>query len=404
MDLIHPKTVFFGIIGDRFPSRRVPFILGLILLFLSTLFLALATSLWALLTARILEGLSTAIVFTVGYTLLTEVVGMEHLGTAMGYTSMALSFGLLIGPVLGGVLYDYFGYFQVYLPAFGLIAMEVILRLMVIEKEKKPVPMTMPSTSSAEPVRKTSPANSAGEDHARNDPPTESDPLLQSTQCFKPASPYKALLTSPRFLVSLTALFILMSIANGFDSTLTPYVQDAFDMHATQAAALFLALALPTLLAPLTGWLTDRYGPPVPIIIGLTLAVPSYSLLSLISPDVASPFLKMATLLVSVGLTFALVMAPFRVEANFAVHHLEKEVLGGFGPHGILSRAIGLTNTVAACGGLVGPLYAGFLRVAVGWKAVELLNGALCAFILLLFLLSIAGRKIRKAEDGEEEV
>ena len=119
--------------------------LGLILVFLSTLAFALATDVWTLLAARLLEGLSTAIVGTVGYAMLTEMAGRENLGKVMGYTSMALSFGLLIGPVVGGVLYEYCGYYQVYLPAFGLIAMEVILRLLVIEKGKKPSQANAPS-------------------------------------------------------------------------------------------------------------------------------------------------------------------------------------------------------------------------------------------------------------------
>lgn len=48
--------------------------------------------------------------------LLNDFIGAEHIGKAMGYTSMALSMGLLLGPVLGGVLYEYGGYFQVFYP------------------------------------------------------------------------------------------------------------------------------------------------------------------------------------------------------------------------------------------------------------------------------------------------
>ncbi|KAL8954924.1 MAG: hypothetical protein Q9193_007010, partial [Seirophora villosa] len=105
-------SLLFGHIGDMISSRRIPFVLGLVLVFLSTLAFALATNLWTLLVARILEGLSSAVVSTVGFALLTDVVDPAHLGKAMGYTSLALSFGLLIGPVVGGVLYEYCGYFQ----------------------------------------------------------------------------------------------------------------------------------------------------------------------------------------------------------------------------------------------------------------------------------------------------
>ena len=391
--------MLFGYIGDKLPSRRTPFVLGLVLVFLSTLLFALASDLWALLTARILEGFSTAIVHTVGYTLLNEVVGVEHLGKATGYTSMALSFGLLLGPVLGGVLYEYCGYFQVFLPAFGLIAMEIILRMMVIEKEKKPIPPTSQSSSSTEATQKDPLVHEIPSDPASH--PRELESLLQPPATTQSANAYKALLTSPRFVMTLAALLILNSIANGFDSTLVPYIQEAFHMPATQAAALFLALAAPMLLAPISGWLTDRYGARLPILSGLTLAIPSQILLSLVSKGATMPFLKLAVLLAIMGLTFALAMAPLQVEANFVVHQMEKETPGGFGSHGILARAIGLMTTVISAGGFAGPLYAGFVRVSAGWKALELLNAGLCAGILAFLLLSTGGFKRKDTQDVE---
>lgn len=132
-----PKTVFFGWIGDELPGRRAPFILGVAVLGGSTLCFALGRALPVLLMARILEGLSTAVVCTLGYALLNDADGAEHVGKAMGYSSVALSLGLFTGPVIGGVLYEYRGYFQVFLPAFCLIAVEMILRVTVIEPEKR---------------------------------------------------------------------------------------------------------------------------------------------------------------------------------------------------------------------------------------------------------------------------
>ena len=101
--------MIYGHISDLLPSRRAPFLRSLVLVFLSTLCFAIAHNLWVLLGARLLQGFATAMVTVFGYALLNEVVGPKNLGTAMGYTTMGLSFGLMIGPVIGGVLYDYFG-------------------------------------------------------------------------------------------------------------------------------------------------------------------------------------------------------------------------------------------------------------------------------------------------------
>ena len=386
----------------------MPFILGAGVVFLSTLFFALATTIWSLLAARVLEGLSTSIVMTVGYTLLAEAVGMEHLGKATGYTSLALTFGLLIGPVIGGVLYEYCGYFQVFLPAFGLIIMEAILRLMVIEKEK---PNTLEPPSIASP-----PLLSPRKKHLRTtaaptngmDVPTpsivmESDLLIHQEAVPWPASVYTILLSSPHFVVALAAQFTLNSIANGFDSTLTPYIQETFGMRATHAAALFLSCAVPMFLAPLSGWLTDRYGPRLPVVCGLVLAIPSLVLLSLVSEGTTMPFLKLALLLACVGLTFALSMGPLRVQATLVVDRMEKDNPGMFGSHGALGRATGLMNTVVSAATFLGPLGAGFVRVVAGWGFLELLNAGMCIATLLLFVLTNSGSKKKAHRTGEAD-
>ena len=56
----------------------------------------------------------------------------------MGYASMVLSLGLLTDPMTGGVLYEYGEYFQVFIPTFSLIVVEMILRCMSIGPEKRP--------------------------------------------------------------------------------------------------------------------------------------------------------------------------------------------------------------------------------------------------------------------------
>lgn len=65
-----------------------------------------------------------------------ETVGQERLGRATGFSSMALSMGLLLSPVLGGVLYEYAGYFETFVPALVLLGVEVVLRLAIIENRE----------------------------------------------------------------------------------------------------------------------------------------------------------------------------------------------------------------------------------------------------------------------------
>ena len=386
-DHLHP--VVFGYIGDIVPSRRATFILGLVIIFLSTLSFALATKLWVLVTARLLQGLSTAVVVTVGYVLLAEVVGPGSLGKAIGYTTMAASFALMAGPVIGGALYEYCGYFAVFCPMLGLFVLDLVLRLMIIEEKAEDEGSSKPSPT--EPTETTSKASSM-EDASRQ---AASQPLLDSktksgTRAFLDG--YKALLSSPRFIVALLAFFTQETIACGFTVILAPYLRDTFHVRASSAAVLYLAMAAPMLLAPLIGSLTDRFGPRLPTATGLVLAVLAHILLSLISHTTVSPLSKLAAIVVVLGLGFALSMPPLEVEVSLVVEQLKDMQPELFGPKGAYGRAYGLVNLTVGVSGLVGPLFAGFMRVAVGWWVLAWIHAGLSVVALVLVVLVTGGK------------
>ena len=263
---------------------------------------------------------------------------------------------------------------------------------MMIEK-KKPSSSMGRAPSVDETARRTQSTPPTNNDPFAKEISEESEPLLHSAPRSQSVNAYWILLSSPRFLVALIGLFTLNSIACGFDSTVTPFIYDSFGMRATHAAILFLALAVPMLLAPLAGRISDLYGPKLPIAVGLLLAALSLASLAFITESSNLPFLKMAVLLAIVGFGFALALTPLRVEASLEVDRMESESPGRFGSNGANGRAFGLMNSMVAAGGLVGPLYAGFVRVAAGWEALAYINGAVCAVVLALVLLITGNRK-----------
>jgi MFS family permease len=122
-----------GFYADHTSSRRWPFLLGLIALCASTLLLCLGKTVAILAVGRILQGLSAAIVWSVGLALLVDTVGRD-IGYAMGYVNIAMSVGLLISPIIGGAVYAAAGYYAVYYIAFAVIFCDIALRLVMIEK------------------------------------------------------------------------------------------------------------------------------------------------------------------------------------------------------------------------------------------------------------------------------
>lgn len=77
-------------------------------------------------------------------------------GVAMGYTNVAMSIGLLIAPVAGGAIYAQVGYYPVYYIAFGIVAVDILMRLFMIEKK---VARQWISSEESNPPLATSDAN-----------------------------------------------------------------------------------------------------------------------------------------------------------------------------------------------------------------------------------------------------
>jgi MFS family permease len=78
---------FAGVIADRLSSRRAPFLVGLLALLLATILLFVGTTLPVLAIARVLQGISSAFVWTVGLALCLETVGPKNLGKTIGSVS-----------------------------------------------------------------------------------------------------------------------------------------------------------------------------------------------------------------------------------------------------------------------------------------------------------------------------
>jgi MFS family permease len=63
-----------------------------------------ARTVYALVVARTFQGLSCAVVWTVGMALIVDTMGKDQVGTAMGIVSMAMTVGTVAGPFVGGIV------------------------------------------------------------------------------------------------------------------------------------------------------------------------------------------------------------------------------------------------------------------------------------------------------------
>ena len=79
-----------GIIADRGSSRQLPFLIGLTALLVATLLLLLGQTVAVLAVARVLQGISAAVVWTVGLALVLDTVGPDNLGKTIGSVGWVL--------------------------------------------------------------------------------------------------------------------------------------------------------------------------------------------------------------------------------------------------------------------------------------------------------------------------
>lgn len=100
-----------GYMADHTSGRMLPFMIGLLALAGSTVLLCVGSSIAVLIVGRLLQGMSAAVVWVVGLALLADTVGRDEIGKAMGIVSAALSAGMFVAPLLGGVVYEHGGYY-----------------------------------------------------------------------------------------------------------------------------------------------------------------------------------------------------------------------------------------------------------------------------------------------------
>ncbi|KAI1116264.1 MFS transporter-like protein [Nemania sp. NC0429] len=376
-----------GIYADHTSSRKWPLLLGLLALAGATVLLAFGNSVGLFVLGRVLQGLSAAVVWSVGCALLVDTMGSK-VGVAMGYVNISMSVALLLAPVIGGVVYNHAGYYAVYYVAFGLVGLDIVLRLAMIEKKVARQWVSEPETESSEPeAEKTSPTNNSNAEP----PAPENSPGINNTETAAMASaaedgphdepandltanqgkhrgrPFVALLKSPRLLAALYGILVESGILIGFDAVLALFVRRLFEWDSTAVAVLFLALFIPGFISPLAGWLSDKYGAKWPSFAGFVATVPVLISLRFVTENTIQHKVLLAVLLALAGCTLPFSMTPLMAEISYVIEAKEAENPGIFGEKGVYGLAYGLFNMVFALGGIIGPIWAGYVVESVGW-------------------------------------
>ncbi|KAI9039555.1 MFS transporter [Aspergillus affinis] len=408
-----------GYIADKIQSRWWPLMIGLIALGAATALLCVGNHMGLWVAGRLFQGASAAVVWTVGCALVVDTVKRDELGQAIGYIGMGMTLGIMGGPLLGGVIYEHGGYYAVFGLAFGLVGLDIVFRLVMIEKkhavrwlprdtareeaQDKEITAHTQETDNQKSLDKPQPTStSSGQLPNAPEPPTESD--AAPAQSVTPQPRKKALgalqhlLASERMLVSLWAYFIVSVVLTCFDSVLPLYVEETFGWAQTAQGLIFIPLSVPHILDPLVGYVIDKYGESRRYMAGgaLIASVPILVLLRFVTHNSMGQKVLLCALLTLTGVCIAVLLPPVMVEASYVVQDMEEQTPEILGKGGAMALSYGLLNSAFAAGTIVGPFFAGFIRESAGWGTMTWAMAILTGVSAVPSLLCLGGFRLKR--------
>ena len=319
-------SVPMGVLSDRI-GRKGPMMAGLALLAASTVAFAYAQSLPMLFAARLAQGAADGITWIVGFAMIADLYAPEERGRAMGLAMAGSSLGIIIGPALGGWLYQIGGIQLPFLVVAALAVIDLIVFALV-------APATKGGGSSV---------------------------------------PMRRVLTHRP--VAITALVVVAG--GGTIAMLEPVIPLVMQTRAGLGPAaigtLFgIAAVSSTIMHPIYGRLSDRWGGRRLMMTGLIASALALPLLNF-----ATDFRTAAFMMVPMWMVFSMVVTPslaYMAEAAFAA---------GFEAYGVV---YGIYNAAWAVGLMIAPALGGFFleragleALTIGWSAFLLMTSLVLA-------------------------
>jgi MFS family permease len=333
----------------------------------------------------------------VGLALLADTVGKDTAAQSFGYIGAASSLGTLIGPVVGGAVYQSAGYYTVFGMCFAFVGLDIILRLSIIEKKAalkwatpaKDLQKDLDDAFGLGPKERNSIKGappSIGRDTKSTDTDVEvasivgSEFTLEQKKGGMRVPAMLKLLKSPRVLAAFFGDFVIATIMVAFDTTLVVYVSDTFHWSAPQAGLSFVPLLFPSFLGPVFGNMVDKYGARLITAIGLFAMVPPLIFLRTATQNTPEQIALLCVLLSLVGLGEAMATTGLYTEYSKVCDAMEAAEPGSLGSGGGYAQSYGVSEIAWALAGLISPFLAGGIFDSAGWGT---LGSSLSVFCIL---------------------
>jgi DHA1 family solute carrier family 18 vesicular amine transporter 1/2 len=319
-------SIPMGRLSDRI-GRRVPLVLALVALATSSLIFGLVNHIAWLFIARLIQGAADAVAWVVGFALVADLYAPEDRGRVLGVVMAGANAGLMVGPTLGGWLYEAGGFV---LPFVAVAIAALVLAVMVWGARMPPAVGGI-----------------------------ETLPLLD-------------LVRRPPIAACAAAVAMAAATVSMLEPVVSLWLGTTIALSPSRIGLVFGAGALvATVCHPIFGRLADRWG-------GRRL-----TMLGLVAVALILPVLSLADAFGTAMIAYALEAAAIALVVTPSLAYMADvfSTAGGTGP-GVV---YGIYNVAWGVGLLFGPSVGGFAFDRVGFSRLAW-GWALCAFLAAVVL------------------
>jgi EmrB/QacA subfamily drug resistance transporter len=322
----------FGRLADIIGRKKV-FSLGILLFTVSTFLIIFSGSITSLIILRIFQGIASAMIFGTSLAIITSVFQPGERGKAMGINITAVYLGLSVGPVIGGLLTQYFGWRSIFafLVPFGIISIILIKRRIKTEWAESAGEKFDFTGSAIYGIALASfmygfsrLPGSVGWICIATGVLMAAIFFLVEERTGNPVFDIKLLLNNRVFAFSGLAALINYSATSAIGFFMSLYLQYLKGFDARTAGLIMISQPVAmTLLSPVAGKLSDKRNPGVIASVGMGITAAGLVLLCFITENTPDYFIVM--LLILMGTGFGLFSSP---NSNAIMSSVEKRHLG----------------------------------------------------------------------------
>lgn len=347
------SVITLGRLGDLFGRRRI-YTLGFLSFVLGSALCGVSQSPFQLIIFRALQAMGGSMIVANGRAIVSVSLPAAQRGKALGFVSMAFHVGFLTGPTLGGFLIDTIGWRWIFYINLPIGLWGAYLAWKVVEESLEKLTRAAVDFFGALLLLLTNSLLI----YAMNQLPHLgwSNPTVLGTLSFAALSLASFVIVELRspspilsfglfrnrlFTASMFSLFFITSTQSAINFLLPFYLQTVMGFSPSQMGWIIIANSVViVMVAPVAGWMSDRFGSRLLCTIGSGLIVIGQFFVASLNLDSSVP--RIIFPLALSGLGWAIFNAPN-----------QSAILGSV-PRDKVGTASGMNSTTARTGGAMG--------------------------------------------------